>query len=247
MCGAALRKGRGQKKKGGKEPLPNEFPAIERNVMRPKDHTRKAPMPLVVSVLVNGHHARALLDTGCMADFISTTLVDQLKIPTVVLEKQLPVQLAVQGSRSKINRMCAVDFAYQEIDVKRHFDVANLENYDLILGTPFIFQHKVAIGLNPSRVVIGCTEADEMEGEDIAVILSASAELLEHELDRLREQLKSEAADLCQEGAATALPPLRAINHSIPLIDEHRIYSWRPSKCPDALKPLWQAKKAEYL
>ncbi|KAI0351158.1 DNA/RNA polymerase [Trametes cingulata] len=68
-----------------------------------------------------------------------------------------------------------------------------------------------------------------MEGEDVAVILSASAELL------------------CQEGGATALPPLRAINHSIPLIDEAKIYSWRPSKCPDALKPLWQAKKAEYL
>ncbi|OSD01905.1 hypothetical protein PYCCODRAFT_1354674, partial [Trametes coccinea BRFM310] len=63
----------------------NTFPALERNAMRPKDCTRKAPMPVVVNVQVNGHSARALLDTGCMADFISTTLIDQLKIPTDIL------------------------------------------------------------------------------------------------------------------------------------------------------------------
>ncbi|KAJ3002424.1 hypothetical protein NUW54_g5853 [Trametes sanguinea] len=126
------------------------LPALERNAMHPKDYTRKAPMPVVVNVQINGHSARALLDTGCMADFISTTLVDQLKITTEVLAKQLPVQLAVQGSRSKINRTCAVEFSYQDISSKRRFDVANLENYDIILGTPFIFQHKVALGLNPA-------------------------------------------------------------------------------------------------
>ncbi|KAJ8456367.1 hypothetical protein ONZ51_g12171 [Trametes cubensis] len=247
MVGAVtMRKPRGRKSKTAEVPS-NAVPAIERNTMRPKDSTRKAPMPIVVSVTVNGHRARALLDTGCMADFISTTLVDQLKIPTVVLEKQLPVQLAVQGSRSKINRVCSIDFTYQEIGCKRRFDVANLENYDLILRTPFIFQHKVAVGLNPSRVVVGSNEPTEMEGEDVAVILSAAAELLENELDKLRDQLKREAADLCQDGAAADLPPLRAINHSIPLIDESKVYSWRPSKCPDALKPMWQKKKAAYL
>ncbi|KAJ3013108.1 hypothetical protein NUW54_g1685 [Trametes sanguinea] len=225
----------------------NALPALERNAMRPKDYTRKAPMPVVVNVQINGHSARALLDTGCMADFISTTLIDQLKIPTDVLAKQLPVQLAVQGSRSKINRTCVVEFSYQDIRSKRRFDVANLENYDIILGTPFIFQHKVALGLNPARVVIGSPTAEEMEGEDVAVILSAAADLLEDELDRLRDNLRQEASDLCQDGAAMGLPPLRAINHTIPLIDESKIYPWRPSKCPDALKPHWQEKKATYL
>ena len=27
--------------------------------------------------------------------------------------------------------------------------MSNLDNYDVILGTPFLYQHKVAIGLNP--------------------------------------------------------------------------------------------------
>ncbi|OSC97145.1 hypothetical protein PYCCODRAFT_1331539, partial [Trametes coccinea BRFM310] len=221
--------------------------AIERNAMRPKDYTRVAPMPIIVNIQINDSPARALLDTGCMADFISTTLVDQLTIRTEVLEKQLPVQLAVQGSRSKISRTCTVDLAYQEISCKRRFDVVNLENYDVILGTPFIFQHKIALGLNPSRVHVGSNEPMQIEGDEVAEILSASAELLEQKLEDLREILRKEAEDLCQDGAVAALPPLRAINHTIPLIDEIKIYPWRPSKCPDALKPLWQAKKTAYL
>src|SRR5438445_6825673 len=43
------------------------------------------------------------------------------------------------------------------------------------------------------------------------------------------------------------LPPLRLINHVIPLLDENKVYSWRPSKCPEALKPLWRAKRDDYV
>jgi hypothetical protein len=57
----------------------------------------------------------------------------------------------------------------------------------------------------------------------------------------------AEAADLCQDAARAALPPLQAINHTIPLVDEKKVYSWRPSKCPEALKPLWRKKKQAYL
>jgi hypothetical protein len=59
--------------------------------------------------------------------------------------------------------------------------------------------------------------------------------------------LKAEASDLCPDTDKSELPPLRAINHTIPLIDENKIYSWRPSKCPDALKDAWRAKKQAYL
>ena len=37
----------------------------------------------------------------------------------------------------------------------QRFDVTNLNDYDVILGTPWIYQHKVCIGLNPSRILIG--------------------------------------------------------------------------------------------
>ncbi|PIL26935.1 hypothetical protein GSI_10073 [Ganoderma sinense ZZ0214-1] len=182
-----------------------------------------------------------------MADFMSTTLVDQLGLKTEVLAKPLSLQLAVHGSRSKINHSVTVEFAYQEIKCPRRFDVANLDNYDLILGTPFLFQHQVAIGLNPPRVSIGSPVPVDICGEDVEVVSSAAADVLDDELEKLREQLRAEAKDLCQDGATAELPPLREINHPIPLIDESKVYSWRPSKCPEALKPVWSAKKRAYL
>ena len=57
----------------------------------------------------------------------------------------------------------------------------------------------------------------------------------------------AEAKPLCSQSGAMALPPFQAINHSIPLIDESKIYPWRPSHCPEALRPLWIEKKNTYL
>ncbi|KAI0038291.1 hypothetical protein FA95DRAFT_1458214, partial [Auriscalpium vulgare] len=221
--------------------------AIERNASRTKDLRRTLPRPIVLTVRVDGKPVRALLDTGSMADFVSTTLVDQLKLRTEVLAKPLPVQLAVHGSRSKINRSATVQFEYQEISCSRRFDVVNLDNYDMILGTPFIFQHKLMIGMNPTRVVVGSAQPLEIRGEEVTTISSAAADLLEGELEKLRAELRDAARDLCADTTRTALPPLRAINHTIPLVDEEKVYSWRPSKCPEAMKSLWREKKQAYL
>ena len=239
----------GAKPRKGKqvERSPNWIPAVERNAMKTKDFTRTLPKPIVVTTHVNEKPVRALIDTGSMADFLSTTLVDQLGLTKEILAKPLPVQLAVHGSRSKINCCVTVDFKYQEIDCKRRFDVVNLDNYDMILGTPFLFQHKVAIGLNPIRISIGTALPVDIHGEEIAVISSAAADLFEDELDQLREELRHGAADLCQDGARAELPPLRAVNHTIPIINEDKVYAWRPSKCPDAMRNLWHKKKKAYL
>ncbi|TFK78922.1 hypothetical protein K466DRAFT_446438, partial [Polyporus arcularius HHB13444] len=189
----------------------------------------------------------AMLDSGSMTDMMSTTLVDQLKIAKEVIAKPLPLHMAVQGSKSNVSCVATAEFVYQDISCQRTFDVVNLDTYDVILGTPFMFQHQVALGLNPARVVIGSAVPLPIVGEEVAVISAAVVDMLEGHLDRLRELLRAEAADLCQDGARTELPPLRAINHTIPLIDETKIYTWRPSKCPEALKPLWRAKKSDYV
>lgn len=78
-------------------------------------------------------------------------------------------------------------------------------------------------------------------------IIWAAAEVLDGRYEDLRRKIRAEVADLCQDPAQTALPPFRAVNHIIPIIDDTKVYSWRPSKCPDALKTLWQAKKEVYL
>lgn len=100
-------------------------------------------------ILVNNKLCRALLDSGSLTDFISSTVVDQLKLPYSLLDKPMPLQLAVSGSRSTVKASTTVDLKYQDISRPRAFDIANLEAYDVILGMPFLFQHQVLLGFNP--------------------------------------------------------------------------------------------------
>ena len=65
---------------------------------------------------MNGHPARALLDSGSLGDFMSTTLADQLGVEKTVLETPLALQLAVQGSRSKVNTVATAQLQYQGIN-----------------------------------------------------------------------------------------------------------------------------------
>ncbi|KZV59568.1 hypothetical protein PENSPDRAFT_595203, partial [Peniophora sp. CONT] len=219
---------------------------LERNSGRTKDFTRQVPKPLVVQIFINDKPVRALLDSGSLADFMSTTLVDQLKLTTDVLAQPLTVQLAASGSKTKVDHCVTARLRYQAIDCDRCFEVMNSE-YDVILGTPWIFQHRVVLGLNPSLVEIGSAEPQPLKGPQVTTLASLVARIADTEIEQLRLDLKRYAKDICKTAAETPLPPLRAINHTIPLIDEGKVYPWRPSKCPDAFKSEWRAKRDVYV
>ncbi|KAG2061438.1 hypothetical protein BDR06DRAFT_978924 [Suillus hirtellus] len=160
------------------------------NSAKTYEEALSTPKPIVVTVHINGHPARALIDSGSLLDFMSVTLADQLKIPRIELVKPIIVQLAVQGSRSK--------------------------NYDLVLGTPFLFQHKVMIGLNPPRVVIGSVNQQPMKGKQVTTLESRMSEVYEENLDKVCAQLNELARPLCAKVSEMNLSPLRVINHTIP-------------------------------
>ena len=64
---------------------------------------------------------------------------------------------------------------------------------------------------------------------------SHATEILKDQVDLYHTELQNCAKDICKETVETPLPPPHAINHIIPLINEHQVYAWWPSKCP---KPL---------
>ena len=109
-------------------------------------------------------------------------------------EKPLPIQLAVYGSRSKINCGTTVNVQYQTINCDWMFDVVNLDNYDAILGTPFLYQHQVAMGFNPSRVIVGSSKPLELEGPEVTTLNSAAAGLSNRNKTRDRT-VKDESGD----------------------------------------------------
>ncbi|KAK7678530.1 hypothetical protein QCA50_018402 [Cerrena zonata] len=146
--------------------------AIQQNSGTLQDFKQLIPEPAVVVVNVNGHPAHALLNSGLLADFMSAKLAHQLNIKAFELQKPLPVHLVVQGSHAKINLGCQAELAYQGISALRYFDIINLLNYDLILGTPFMFQHQIMIGFNLMTVLAGSVQAQKIQGKHIRTLES---------------------------------------------------------------------------
>jgi hypothetical protein len=195
------------------------LPALQRNAARTKDVTRRVPRPIVIAVKVNGKEARALLDSGSLGDFMSSSLADQLGLSRMRLQKPITVQLAVQGSKTQVNYASMVSFEYTHIREDRWFDVINVDGYNIILGTPFMFQHQCTLGFNESKVIIGSNESLPIKaGVNVTTLSSRAMDLLEGGLDKARQELKDYAMPLCKKAAETALPPLREVNHRIPVI-----------------------------
>ena len=106
--------------------------------------------------------------------------------------------LAVQGSRSKINTTVNVRFEYQGINTDQSFDVANLSDYNMILGTPWMYQHKVLVGLNPARIAIGSDEPLPLvTGGDTKYLLGAMVFSVDDALLAAHEELLAYAEPLC--------------------------------------------------
>jgi RNase H-like domain found in reverse transcriptase/Reverse transcriptase (RNA-dependent DNA polymerase) len=178
---------------------------------------------------------------------MSTTLVDNLGLKREVLPQAINLQMAVQGSRSKINANATVDFEYATIRCKKTFDIINIASYDMILDTPFLWQHRILCGINSTRVAIGSSEPLPIQGNEVHTVMGAMAQSAEENIEEVRELLRREAQVLCEDASTSVLPPFRAINHHIPIIDEAKVYKYRPSKCPQALEPIWREKSGEYL
>ncbi|THV01926.1 hypothetical protein K435DRAFT_654428, partial [Dendrothele bispora CBS 962.96] len=223
------------------------YASLQRNAGVTKDLSRSVPKPVVVVINIIGKPVRALLDTGSLGDFMSSSLADQLGVKRITLQKPIQLHLAVQGSRSKINTGTVAKLEYQGITEERYFDIINLSNYDVILGTPFLFQHRVSIGLNPIRVNVDSIPALPIRGDNVKELSSRAADLAEDSIELLRKELMDYARPLFQDASLTPLPPLRAINHEILLINPEQVIPWRPSRCPEALRAQWDVKRNAYI
>ncbi|KAJ3804934.1 hypothetical protein F5876DRAFT_52648 [Lentinula aff. lateritia] len=192
------------------------------------------PWPIVIIVQINDRPVRALIDSGSLGDLMSTQLSDQLKVMKQYHQTPIPLHLAIQGSRSKIHCGTTVNLTYQSIHADYYFDIANISNYDLILSTPWLFQYQVRIGLNPTTIEVRSNVPTPIQGDNVAEVHAQSMSINGDDLEGARNVLLQYTKPICKTVAETPLLPLRRINHTIPLIDENKIYSWRPFWCPEA-------------
>ena len=115
-----------------------------------------------------------------------------------------------------VNYSTTVRFQYQNIDEDRFFDIMNIDGYDAILGTPFLFQYSVVIAFNPLQIEIGSPKALPLNGVPGIKINSIAVDEREILADQARKDLEKYALPICKSVDETPLPPLRQINHKIP-------------------------------
>jgi hypothetical protein len=221
--------------------------ALEWNAAKPWDLEWIVPKGCIVEAQVNGSIARALIDTGLFSDFILTMLVDQLKLEMEQLKKPLTLQLTVTGLCGTIHSSITVDFNILASQQWTQFNVINLDNYDMILGTPFLYQHKVMIGFNPMRFLLGSLTLLPIAGNQVVKIKLMAVDVFGESLENVRELLRKEAEDLDKAVEDTPLPPFCEINHHIPLKDESFKLPFLPSWCPIAFCLQWKTKQDIYL
>jgi hypothetical protein len=89
-------------------------------------------------VEINGQSAVALLDSGCTIDMISPELMKVVRVKVHELTEQVPLQLEMTGSLSKINYGVNTHIVYGPIKMDHYFNVINIDRYNAILGTLFM-------------------------------------------------------------------------------------------------------------
>lgn len=111
---------------------------LQHNFVTTHDCTWILPKLLIIAVKINGQSGHALLNSRLLIDFLSLKIVCQLNIDCTELAMQLLIQMAVQGLHVKVSASCKATLQYQQVCKMCTFDVINLQNYNMILGSLFI-------------------------------------------------------------------------------------------------------------
>ncbi|KAF8221663.1 hypothetical protein L208DRAFT_1326609 [Tricholoma matsutake] len=198
-----------------------------------------------------------LLDSGCTSDSISPEFAMLVNLKAHELEEPVPLQLGTVGSHSKINFRLFTDFEIGEIKNTHYFNVVNIDRYDAILGTVFMRKHSIVLDFERDKVCVKGKHLDTIiEGPNTFKQAWQHAmhpqppkddkgPLSKKDLPCLCEEWKQSCQDILN-GVPDKLPPLREINHHIPLVDEKKKYNYYLPKCADSMRKPLAEKISKY-
>ncbi|KAI0044588.1 hypothetical protein FA95DRAFT_1459465, partial [Auriscalpium vulgare] len=105
-------------------------------------------------VEVNGVKAYALFDTGSTTVSVTPDFARVSRIPLTALENPVTLQLGCVGSRSKINFGATVNISVGPVSEAHYVDIVNIDRYDMIVGTPFMYRFGVCLDFAQGTVSI---------------------------------------------------------------------------------------------
>ena len=94
--------------------------------------------PISVFWDIGGTQAHCLLDSGCESTMLSSDFMRATKLPKFELEKPVTLQLACVGSKSMVHHGLKTQIILGNSAYEEYFEIANVDYYDAILGTPFL-------------------------------------------------------------------------------------------------------------
>ena len=107
---------------------------------------------------INGIRAHCLLDSGCEGVMISPNFIHTMGIVPIKLEQPIGLQLACVGSKSTINYGAKSTIMFGNARVEEYFDIANINYYDVILGTLFLRRLNIMLDFtSPGIIHMGTT------------------------------------------------------------------------------------------
>src|ERR1700723_1051809 len=109
---------------------------------------------LVAYISINGIRAYTLFNSGSTMDAVSPDLARVAKLPLLTLDKPVTLQLGCSGSRSKVNFATTAMINFELVHALTFLNIANLDKYDCILGTPFMTKHKIVLDLGSHEIII---------------------------------------------------------------------------------------------
>jgi hypothetical protein len=96
---------------------------------------------VICEMNIDGHTAQVLIDSGSTTDMISPQFAAVHRCKTIPLEEPMGLQLAVSGSRSTISNGVWALLELKGVSETRYFDLVNSDRFDIVLGTPFLYDH----------------------------------------------------------------------------------------------------------
>ncbi|KIJ40000.1 hypothetical protein M422DRAFT_257060 [Sphaerobolus stellatus SS14] len=88
--------------------------------------------------LVGGTKARCLFDSSCEGIIMSSEFTRATGLCTHKLLEPIGIQQAFQGSRAKLYYTVTTDITVGQRTYTEMFNIANVDYYDIMLGTPFL-------------------------------------------------------------------------------------------------------------
>ena len=164
-----------------REPRPSSHQvrqALDYILPQPK-RERALQRTIRVFIRIGGIEANVLLDSCSTTDMISPEFAQVAGLAKIELEERMGLRLAVKGSSSKLNYGTWADVECGPIKERRYFDIVNLDDCDVILGTPFMWMNGITLGFVGEGVI-------SQRGRHIEVPRKPSMELRQRPLPKDR-------------------------------------------------------------